>query len=296
MRGKILVAGLVLGFSGAIVSAQSKPMSPSPGVVYCSGVVTNEAVPRNTYVITGEGSNYRIVFSDGDDVFINKGSDDGVKVGDKFQVVREVGDPYVVQWTAWQKHILHEMGNVWTDVGRLQVIVARPKVSIAKVEDGCEYVQRHDVVLPFTERAAPPIETVSHFDRYAPPNGKPKAMIIAGKNFIATMGNQDIAYVNLGSGQGVKVGDYFRIFRYQGTQHETVYESPRYAFDQEFDMGAKDVNIVGFGSVPKEWNWNNVPRESIGEGVVLRTAPNSSTVLITFSLSEIYPGDYVELQ
>ncbi len=296
MRGKILVAGLFLAVSGAVISAQSKPMLPSPGVVYCSGIVTNEAVPRSTYVITGEGSNYRIVFSNGDDVFINKGSDDGVKAGDEFQVVREVGDPYVVQWTAWEKQILHKMGNVWTDVARLQVIVARPKVSIAKVEDGCDFVQRDDVVLPFTQRDAPPIKAATHFDRYAPPNGKPMAMIITGKNYIDAMGNQDVAYVNLGAGQGVKVGDYFRIFRYQGTQHETVYEPPRYAFDQDFNMGAKDVNIVGFGSVPKKWNWNNVPREGLGEGVVLRTAPNSSTVLITFSLSEIYPGDYVELQ
>ncbi|MDE3170019.1 MAG: hypothetical protein KGL75_07745, partial [Acidobacteriota bacterium] len=122
------------------------------------------------------------------------------------------------------------------------------------------------------------------------------AMVITGKNFIAAMGNQDVAYVNLGTGQGVRVGDYFRIFRYQGTQHETVYQTPRYAFDQEFGMGVKDVHILGFGSVPKKWNWNNMPRESIGEGVVLRTAPNSSTVLITLSLTEIYPGDYVELE
>jgi hypothetical protein len=29
---------------------------------------------------------------------------------------------------------------------------------------------------------------------------------------------------------------------------------------------------------------------------VLRTGPNASTVLITFSLREIYPGDYVEIE
>jgi hypothetical protein len=296
MHGKIVVASLVLTLSGAVASAQKNPVVPNPGTVYCSGIVTNESIPQNTYVVTGEESNYRIVFNDGDHVFINRGSDDGVKAGDKFQVVRKVGDPYVIQWTEWEKQILHKMGNVWADEGRLQVELARPKVSIARVENACDFIQRGDVVLPFTERSAPQIKVDKNFDRFAPPNGKPMAMIITGKNFIAAMGKEDVAYVNLGSGQGVQVGDYFRIFRYQGTQHETVYQTPRYAFDQEFDMGAKDVNLVGFGAVPKKWNWNNVPRESIGEGVVLRTAPNSSTVLITFSLTEIYPGDYVELE
>jgi hypothetical protein len=296
MRGKIILSGLVLALTGAAASAQSKPAMLSPGDVYCSGIVTTESVPRSTYVITGEESNYRVVFSDGDDVFVNRGSDDGVKAGDEFQVVREVQDPYIVQWTKWEKDILHKMGHLWADEARLKVVVAQPKVSIARVENACDFVQRGDTVLPFTERAAPQIKVEEHFDRFAPANGKPLAMIITGKNFIAAMGSQSIAYVNLGSGQGVKVGDYFRIFRYQGTQHETVFQTSGYAFDQEDHMGVKDVHIVGFGSAPEKWNWNNVPREDVGEAVVLRTAPNSSTVMITYSLTEIYPGDYVELE
>lgn len=296
MRGKIVVSALVLGLAATIAGAQSKATIPSAGVVYCSGIVTTERVPQKTYVITGEGSDYRVAFNYGEDVFINEGSDQGVKAGDEFQVVREVQDPYVIQWTKWEQHILNKMGKVWADEGQLKVIVARPKVSIARVEGECDFIQRGDIVLPLVQRAQPEIKTDRHFDRFAPPNGKPLAMIITGKNFIAAMGAQNVAYVNLGASQGVKVGDYFRIFRYQGTEHDTVYQTPRYAFDQNFDMGAKDVHIVGFGSVPKKWNWSNVPRQSLGEGLVLRTGPNSSTVLITLSLSEIYPGDYVELE
>jgi hypothetical protein len=52
----------------------------------------------------------------------------------------------------------------------------------------------------------------------------------------------------------------------------------------------------GFGAVSKKWNWTNVPREVLGEGVVVRTGPNSATLLITFSNREIYAGDYVELE
>jgi len=34
----------------------------------------------------------------------------------------------------------------------------------------------------------------------------------------------------------------------------------------------------------------------MGEGIVLRTGPNSSTVQLTFSREEIFAGDYVELE
>jgi hypothetical protein len=91
--------------------------------------------------------------------------------------------------------------------------------------------------------------------------------------------------VNLGSGQGVQVGNYFRVFRYQGTRNESVYQQPYTAY-----------KIYGFGSAPVAYEWDNLPREVLGEGIVLRTGPNSATVLLTTSRQEIFAGDYVELE
>jgi hypothetical protein len=39
-----------------------------------------------------------------------------------------------------------------------------------------------------------------------------------------------------------------------------------------------------------------LPRDVLGEGVVLRVGKNAATVLITLSEKEIFPGDYVELE
>ena len=296
MRGKIVLAGLVLGLSGMVAGAQSAPPVPRVGDIYCSGEVTTEAVPHDTYVITGEQSNTRITFDEGDYVYVNKGSNQGVKVGDVFSAVRAVKDPFGIEWTKWEFAILKKMGTVWEDEGRVKVIIVRPDTSIGQVEHACDYMQRGDILVPFTERPAPPLKSEAGFDRFTPANGKPLAMVITGKKFQQQVGNNDIIYVNLGNSQGVKIGDYFRIFRYQGTQHETAYQTPRYAFDQEDGMAVPDVGIYGFGSVPKKWNWSNVPREDVGEGIVLRTGPNSATVLITFCLRPVFPGDYVEIE
>jgi len=296
MRGKIVFAGLIVALAGTIASAQDKPQVPSPNDLYCSGTVTTESVPRDTFIITGEESNYRLVFNEGDSVYINKGSAQGVKVGDEFSAIREVKDPGGIEWTKWQNAILSKMGSVWEDEARVRVTSVRENTSIATVEHSCDWVQRGDILLPFAERPAPPLKSSEGFDRFAPANGKPLAMVITGKSFQQAAGNEDIIYVNLGGGQGVKVGDYFRIFRYTGTQHETVFQMPRYAFDQDDQLAVPPMPIYGFGSVSMKYNWSNVPREDIGEGIVLRTGPNSSTVMITFSLREIYPGDYVEVE
>lgn len=298
MRGKIVLAGLILGISGIAASAQAvAPPVPRPSDIYCSGLITSESVPHDTIVITGEESNYKILFNGGDYVYINKGAGQGVKVGDEFSVVRPIPkDFYGIEWTKWQWAIMKKMGTVWEDEGRVKVLIARPDVSIGQVENACDNVQRGDILLPFTERPVPPLKSEANFDRFVPANGKSLAMVITGKKFQQQVGNNDIIYVNLGATQGVKVGDYFRIFRYQGTQHETDYQTPRYAFDMEQGDAVKDVGIYGFGAVSKKYTWENVPRENIGEGIVLRTGPNSSTVLITFTLREVFPGDYVEVE
>jgi hypothetical protein len=294
MRPKVVLVGLIASLSAAMAAAQTqtRPTTPSPGELYCSGIVTTESVPKDTYVITGEQSNYKITFDEGDYVYINKGSSQGVRVGDEFLVIRPVEDSIKVDWTKWQTAILHKMGTVWEDEGRVKVVVAQSDVSIGQVEHSCEYLQRGDIALPFTARPVPQLKSEDNFDRFAPANGKSLAMVITGKTFQQQVGKNDIVYINLGADQGVKVGDYFRIFRYQGTEHELVYQTPRYAFDVEGVLGP----TYGFGRVPSKYNWSNVPREDLGEGIVLRTGPNSSTVLITFALREVFPGDYVELE
>ncbi|MFZ0523684.1 MAG: hypothetical protein WAN14_19525 [Candidatus Acidiferrales bacterium] len=294
MRGKIVLAGLILSLSGIATSAQTAPGAPTQADLYCTGTITNESIPRDSYVITGEGSNYKITFDEGDYVYLNKGASQGVKVGDEFSVVRSVEDPTEIDWSKWQTQIIRKLGTWWEDEGRVRVVVAQPNTSIAQVENSCNYVQRGDIVLPFKERQAPPLKSEANFDRFAPFSGKATAMVMIGKAFQVQLGTNDIFFVNLGSEQGVRVGDYFRIFRYTGTQHETAYQTSRYAFDA--DTESKVGRVYGFGSVPTKYTWDNTPREVIGEGIVLRTGSNSATVLTTFSLREFYVGDYVEIE
>jgi hypothetical protein len=291
MRGKLFFAGLILSLSGVAASAQDVTAVPIRNDLYCSGIVSSEAIPRDTYVITGEGSNYKITFQEGDYVYVNRGANEGVKVGDEFSAIRHTEDLDHTQWTKWQFLILRKMGTLWEDEGRVRVVVVNPHTSVAQVENSCNYLQRGDILLPFAERPAPPLKSEEKFDRFAPPSGKATAMIITGKSYLSELGSNDIFYVNLGAAQGVKIGDYFRIFRYTGTEHEYAFQTKRFAFDADGWNG-----VYGYGSVPAKYKWDNTPREVVGEGIVVRTAPNASSVLLTFGLREAYAGDYVEIE
>jgi hypothetical protein len=283
---RILYGLLITWVIASVAQAQEASRTPTDDEIYCSGIVTSDAVPTDTYVVTGAESNFRVTFSQGAYVFVNKGSSQGVKVGDEFQIVRPVPSDYLqFQWFQSQDRLLRAMGTTYEDEARVRVVNVQPNVSTAQIVSSCGYVQRGDIAMPFMQRPAPPIKPAESFDRFAPPSGKAKAMVVTTRYFGELAAGGKIVYVNLGTAQDVKVGDYFRVFRYQGNNEETEYQTPRVAYQ-----------IFGFGSTPRPYSGAELPRDVLGEGVVLRVSKNAATLLITFSASQIYPGDYVELE
>jgi hypothetical protein len=291
MRARIAVLSLSVFLGAAISSAQNvAPVTPAipqvdASTVNCSGFVTDQKVPDEIRLVSGEQSNYKITFARGDYVHINRGQDKGVRVGDRFSVVRPDKDPTDVPWFKWQKKLMRAMGQLYFDAGQLRVVNVLPKVSVAQVVFSCDYVQRGDILVAYEDRPVPAFKDPAAFDHFAPVSGKPVAMVVAGKDYSQVFGKLSAVYVNLGTSQGVKVGDYFRIFRYQGSTAETVTQDKGYQY-----------KIYGFGSAPVRYEWNDLPREVLGEGIVISTSRNSSTVMITISTIEIYAGDYVEIE
>jgi hypothetical protein len=285
MMRRFCLVFLVVGIS-SLAHAQTASSVPLESQLYCSGMVTSDRVPTDTYVISGEESYFRITYSDGKLVFINKGSSQGVKVGDQFDVIRANPKDYLQrEWFRDQVKLLRAMGTTWEDQGRIRVVKVEPNLSTAEVVFSCAYVERADILLPFAPRPAPMIKPEEGFDMFAPPSGKAKAMIVTTRYYGQLAKDGTIVYVNLGSGQGVKVGDYFRVFRFQGNSNESVYQTQNIAYQ-----------IFGFGSSPRPYTGAELPRDILGEGVVLRVSKNASTVLVTLSKKQMYPGDYVELE
>ncbi len=298
---RVIAAGMGLGMllagasawtqsnpqSQAVVSTQAVPSATAPdySAVYCSNFVTTDRGVDDSRLISGEESNSKVVFSLRDYVYISKGSSQGVHVGDRYSVFRPEKDPTDVQWFKWQDKLMKAMGTFYHDVGQLKVVNVQPNVSTAEVTFSCDYLQRGDFIRPWQERPSPPYKPANQFDRFAPVSGKSVGMLVASKDFGQVYGKFQTVYVNLGTNQGVNVGDYLRVFRYQGGNAQTA----PYFDDYQYKM-------YGFGSTPAAYKWNDLPREVLGEGIVLNVSPNSSTVFITYSRIDMYAGDYAEVE
>jgi hypothetical protein len=288
MRRTILMLGLSVAFLSSAAWAQDQSASQpktTQADVYCSGMFTKEHVPNSFQVISGDESTTRLTFTDGDYVYLNRGASKGVKVGDVFLVMRPIHDVNQVEWFAGQDRIMGSMGQWWEDEGRITVADVQQNTSVAKVTDACTSLYRGDIVLPFVERPVPQLKSETAFNRFAPPSGKKRGMIVASKNFRIQVGQQQIAYVNLGSNQGLKVGDYLRVFRYEGNNGQFVYQT-----------GDVATSVPGYGSASGHYADKSLPREVLGEAVVIRATPNASTVMVTYSIRELYVGDYCEIE
>jgi hypothetical protein len=279
-----LRVSLGLALAAGLAQAQDAPRVLTEAELYCTGVATNQPVPADTYVISGESSNSKNTFAMSDLVYINRGAEQGVQVGDEFEVIRPTHDALSSSWFKWQAALLRAMGTMYTDIGQLRVVNVLAKTSIAEIKLGCDSIQRGDIVRPFTPRPAPPLRDTK-FDIFAPPSGKKTAMVVTTRHFGVIAGSGAIEFINLGSGQGVKVGDYFRVFRYQGSHSDSLYYVRGTAY-----------KVYGFGSAPVAYQWNNLPRQILAEGIVLRVGPNSSTVLLTSAREAAFDGDYAELE
>jgi hypothetical protein len=267
------------GTQGAPVAA-APSTRPSPTAVatytdlYCAGFFSQGPIESKASVIGGEESENKSLFSDRDVLYLNQGSASGIKPGDELQVIRPVTD--FAKWgTAFAKAKSKEKyGYYYQDIGRLRVLLAQEDSATVEVIFACEEIQVNDLAIAAEQRLSP-LQRAGSFDRFAPPSGKTTGSIFMSKEFRSLLSSGHIVYVDLGGKHNVQVGDYFRVLRRFHKDSVSL-----------FNRGDYNHNRATFDSMLKV----------IGEVVILRVEPSTSTALITYSSQDILLGDGVELE
>lgn len=278
---------LLLVLAGATCAAaqggaQEPGNAPTTADVICAGMMTTDDVPYDTYVISGEEADPRTIFTQGDYIYINKGASQGAKVGDAFMLMRAEGDPYHQRYYNDETKLARELGTKWRDVARIRVVVVHPNVSIAQIVNTCVPVQRGDYVRPAVDYPAPPFKPLKDFDRFALPSGKSQGRIVKTKEFTVMPERGAVVYINL---PDAKVGDYVRVFRPTAGRNDIIYQ-----------IGGMSDHVDRFGKTPVRYGSSDVPREVVGEGVVLRVTKTSASVILFNELRAVYIGDNVEIE
>jgi hypothetical protein len=231
--------------------------------------------------------------TDSEYVYLSRGSEDGIAAGTSFQVIRPtrtVTDP------EGRTNSQRDLGMHYLEIAQVNVIVAQPQFSIARVVRNCgDPVEVGDITLPFQRIDLPVLPKRRPFNPLIRATGDVKGSVVVTKNALLNYGSVMklsrnipgvtnshlgplsrgvasegvILYVNVGQGQGVKPGDLF-----------IVYKTVR--------------PVAGLYSLPPDAKRIQDSRAAIGEILILKVNEKASTALVTYASDVISQGDRVE--
>ncbi len=269
--------------------------TPTAADIYCSGFLTKDRIPDANYVNGGLQTPTSTKFEIGELVYL---AGSGYQAGQLYSIIRELRDVNEYEIYPGERKVLAAAGRPYGEIGRVRVVDTRSHSAIAQVEFSCDPINPGDIAVPFVERPPVTFRVPGHFDRFAPPNGKLSGRIVLGKDFDGVLGTGMKLFMNMGSNQGVKVGDYFRVVRsYTATlrdpvdslsfkaqtSEDTQMRPPAFEADRFTKTTGPNIHV------------SDLPRRAVGEVVVLNVTPTASSAMIVIALDDVYAGDTVEL-
>jgi len=252
---------------------QTPPASPIPAATQsqadCTGFITTSHVPTDIVVLDGANNDLESgirQFTPSESIYLYHRHKGNFSVGEEYSLVRPAKVLFRTTRYSGEHWSVHALGEPYEDVGRAKVTHVTPEGAIAEVSFACGPVYPGDIAVPYQPRPIPDY-VPAKLDRFALPNGKIQGTITAARNNFASLAKGDIVYLNFGEKQGAQVGQRYRVYY----------------------------------SLPSPGHWAVVfyppiPRETVGEIVVLSTQEKSSAAIIVNCTRDIILGYGVELE
>ncbi len=269
--------------------------TPTYSDLYCAGFISKQMLPDANFVAGGLQTPTTTKFTRGDLVYL-QGT--GYTAGAEYEVIRALRDANEYEMFPGQKKLMKETGQAYEEVGRVKVVDTRNKTAIAQIEYVCDGVNPGDTTIPFAEKQMINFHDPIRFDRFLPATSKVSGRIVMGKDFDSQLGTGHKLYINLGSNQGVKIGDYFRAVRsYEADLHDpadSLSFKAAIAEDTQKKTPSVDPKMFTKGNGPVI-HVRDLPRRSVGEIVIIGVTNTTATGMVVFALEDVHAGDAVEL-
>jgi hypothetical protein len=270
--------------------------TPTYADLYCAGFISKQSLPDANYVAGGLQTPTTTKFTRGDMVYLHG---TGYSVGAEYEIVRALRDANEYEMFPGEKKLLKETGQPYEEVGRLKIIDMRSKTAIGQIEYSCDGANPGDTTIPFAEKQAVTFHAPQRFDRFLPPSNRLTGRIVMGKDFDFELGTGHKVYLNLGSNQGVKIGDFFRAVRPYDTDLKDPVDSLSFkaalAEDSQKKTPSVDPAMFTKGNGPVI-HVADLPRRAVGEIVIIAVTNTTATGMVVFALEDVHAGDHVELE
>jgi hypothetical protein len=318
---------LALAFTTNAQSPAATPQVVMPGSVqplrvagkfslYCAGYIRYQRLPGMPEIVGAEEEQEQRTYADGDIVYLNAGSQQGIKEGQNFQIIRPRGD---VKGVHKQKRGF--LGTYIQEIGQLQVFKVRENTSAAQITFTCDAALLGDLLAPIPDRESPLQRAEEDLDRFADPTGKQNGILMMAKDSREMVTRNDIVYIDLGSEDQIKRGDYLTIYRPLGTgnvtrvdneemarNRATGFQSNRYHGGGFSNQATRAKDSTAFRDTEGRYRYKPItsrevkrhrplmPRKIVGELVIIDVQTRTATAIITRVASEVHTGDWVEIQ
>lgn len=177
----------------------------------CAHYILQDPEDTSLYVVGSEQGADKNAFGDRDVLYLNRGTNAGVKAGDLYTIHHA---SYFVKHPDSGRTI----GRKIETTGWGRVVLAEENSAILMVEAACEDIHLGDYVKPMVRVSVPLIMRRAPADRLTPPTGKAQGAVVdIGQDSVIAAENQLIS-INLGTEHGIAPGNIMTVFK-------TVYPS-----------------------------------------------------------------------
>ncbi|HJW73788.1 MAG TPA: LysM peptidoglycan-binding domain-containing protein [Geothrix sp.] len=156
---------------------------------------------QGAFTITSNLRDDRQNLAEGETIYVNGGSEQGIKAGDRFLVLKVVGRKFVHPLQPKNK-----MGDILQQVGIVRITTAQAKGSVAIIERCMDSVQKGDHLVRFIEPANIPLQLRTDTADPVKIAANSGVVVWSRDNHMNTA-NGDMTIIDKGAEDGLKVGD-----------------------------------------------------------------------------------------
>lgn len=284
--------------------------------LFCAGYIRYQRFGQTPEIVGAEEEQEQRTYADGDIVYINAGSRQGIKEGQSFQIIRPRGDVKGVH-----RKKIGFLGTYVQEVGQLQVFKVREETSAAKITFTCDAALLGDLLVDIPVRESPLQRAEGNLDRFADPSNKQVGRLMMAKDNRELLTKNDIVYIDLGGEDNVKRGDYLTIYRPLGTgnltrvdneemarNRATGFQSDRYRGGGIGNQASRAKDETALVDANGRYRYRPItsrevkkdrpvmPRKIVGEMVIIDVQSRTATAIIRRVANEVHTGDWVEIQ
>ena len=220
--------------------------------VYCSGYLGDRDESFVGRIVNAEKERNQSMFMAGDILYLDIGAESGVQAGMEFTIVRP--DRLVNRWDS----VRDTVGRIYMTPGRVRILCAQERASVAEIVYSCNEVEVGDYVAPFEPIPVPLVRRTRPQGICDTPNGKAIGHVVDTRDAVTPVGTGTVVFLDLGEQDGLNPGDFLTVFR-PSTRAEGL-------------------------------------RTVLGEAAILTTRDKTSVAIITSMIDNMGVGDAVEIK